>query len=120
MIEFIKSRIKSLYYVFVGVWYLVRKEPPILIHLSIILFFTLLGFYVGISKMEWVTQLLCFGTVLTVESLNTAIEKICDFIHPDHHKKIGVIKDVSAGAVGFAVSAVTIALGIIYYPYFFE
>lgn len=120
MIEFIKDRIKSLYYVFVGVWYLVRKEPPIVIHFSIILFFIFLGFQVGISKTEWVIQILCFGAVLTVESLNTAIEKVCDFIHPEHHKKIGIIKDVSAGAVGFTVSSVTIALGIIYYPYFFE
>ena len=40
--------------------------------------------------------------VLTKGSLNTAIEKIADFIHPDHNKKIGFIKDISAGAVFFA------------------
>ncbi|GIM49709.1 diacylglycerol kinase family protein [Capnocytophaga stomatis] len=119
MITFIKGRIRSLYYVLVGVWHLVCKEPPILVHTSVTLFFFFLGFYFEISRTEWMIQVLACGIVLTVESLNTAIEKICDFIHPDYHKKIGTIKDISAGAVGFAVGAATIALAILYYPYFF-
>lgn len=119
MIEFIKGRIRSLYYVLVGVWYLIRKEPPILVHTSITLLFFFLGFYFEISTTEWIIQILCCGIVLTIESLNTAIEKICDFIHPEHHKTIGTIKDISAGAVGFAVGTATIVLAVIYYPYFF-
>ncbi|MEZ4792441.1 MAG: diacylglycerol kinase [Gelidibacter sp.] len=31
--------------------------------------------------------------------LNTAIEYIADFIHPELHKSIGRIKDIAAGAV---------------------
>ncbi|MDO5105462.1 diacylglycerol kinase family protein [Capnocytophaga sp.] len=119
MITFIKNRIRSLYYVLVGVWYLVRKEPPIFVHVFVTLFLFFLGFYFGISKTEWMIQILCCGSVLTIESLNTAIEKICDFIHPEYHKKIGVIKDISAGAVGFAVGTATIVLSILYYPHFF-
>lgn len=103
----------------VGVWHLMSKEAPIVVHISVTLLLTFLGFYVGITPTEWILQILCCGLVLTVESLNTAIEKICDFIHPDYHKKIGTIKDVSAGAVGFMVGAVTIALAIMYFPYFF-
>ena len=57
--------------------------------------------------------------VVAVEGLNTAIEKIADFIHPDYHKKIGVIKDVSAGAVTFAAVIAAIIGGIIYIPKLF-
>ena len=40
----------------------------------------------------------CF-LVLIAETINTAIEKICDFVEPNFNKKIGLIKDISAGAV---------------------
>ena len=36
--------------------------------------------------------------VLVAEALNTAVEKIADFVHPDFHIKIGFIKDIAAGA----------------------
>ena len=32
-------------------------------------------------------------------------------------EEIGIIKDIAAGAVGFAVIPVSVVLGIIYYPY---
>ena len=55
---------------------------------------------------------------MAVEGANTAIEEIANFIHPDHHPKIGYIKDVAAGAVFFA-AVIAIVIGcIIYIPYF--
>lgn len=61
-------------------------------------------------------QIFSIGLVLSIEGLNTAIEEIADFIHPDFHKKIGMIKDIAAGAVTFAaLTAITIGL-IIYVP----
>ncbi|WP_027172579.1 diacylglycerol kinase [Methylobacterium sp. 10] len=37
--------------------------------------------------------------MLAAEFLNTAIEKLCDHLHPAHHARIGVVKDLaSAGA----------------------
>ena len=61
-------------------------------------------------------QILAIGLVLAIEGLNTAAEKISDFIHPEYHQKIGFIKDIASGAVFFAAMA-AIAIGaIIYYP----
>ena len=61
-------------------------------------------------------QIFAVGLVLAIEGANTAVEKICDFIHPDFHAKIGFIKDIASGAVFFAALA-AIAVGtIIYYP----
>ena len=42
--------------------------------------------------------ILTIGLIMSLEGLNTAIEEIADFIHPEHHKKIGLIKDLAAGA----------------------
>ena len=115
--DFIKTRLKSLQYVFQGVYYLVKNEPPVIVHILTSLAWVILGFYFQITTNEWIIQLLCIGIVLSVEGLNTAIEKICDFVHPEHHKTIGIIKDIAAGSVAFAVIPATIVLCIIYYPY---
>lgn len=117
MKEFIIKRLKSLQYVFQGISYLVKNEPPVIVHIVISLLWIGAGFYFEISTQEWIIELLCIGLVLSTEALNTAVEKVCDFVHPDHAKEIGIIKDIAAGAVGFAVIPVTIVLGIIYYPY---
>jgi diacylglycerol kinase (ATP) len=57
--------------------------------------------------------------VLGVESLNTAVEKIADFIHPDYNTKIGFIKDIAAGAVTFCAIAAAVLFVLIYFPYIF-
>jgi len=49
--------------------------------------------------------------------LNSSIEGIADFIHPDFHTKIGYIKDVAAGAVLFAALIAIIIAAMIYIPY---
>jgi diacylglycerol kinase (ATP) len=48
--------------------------------------------------------------------LNTAVEEIADFIHPEFHKKIGLIKDIAAGAVFIAATSAIIVGLIIYLP----
>jgi diacylglycerol kinase (ATP) len=73
---------------------------------------------VQLTAIEWMFQLLSIGLVIVAESLNTGLEKLSDFIHPDYNKKIGFIKDISAGAATFAaIIAIIIGL-IIYLPKF--
>jgi diacylglycerol kinase len=52
------------------------------------------------------------------EGLNTAIEEMANFVHPDFHKKIGYIKDVAAGAVFFSALTAIIIGCFIYFPKF--
>lgn len=118
--DFLKGRIKSLNYTVKGAFLLLKTEHSIMLQSAIGVIFVLAGFYFGISKIEWMFQILGIGLILTAESLNTAVEKLCDFIHPDYHKKIGFIKDIASGAMTFAVTSVLIILIIIYYPYLYE
>ena len=59
----------------------------------------LLGAVLHISNGEWIALILCIGSVLILEIINTAIEKLCDLVEKDHHPEIKFIKDVAAGAV---------------------
>ena len=113
---FVKGRIKSLKYALRGLWLLVSTEHSIMVQTAIAILMTLFGWWLDLSATEWILQIFAIGLVLVAESLNTAIEKICDFIHPDYNERIGFIKDISAGAVTFAaISAIIIGL-IIYLP----
>ncbi|AZA53838.1 MULTISPECIES: diacylglycerol kinase family protein [Chryseobacterium] len=114
---FLKGRAKSLTYTFKGAFLLLKTEHSIMTQSFIGVVFVVLGFYFKITKVEWMFQILGFGLILTAESLNTAVEKLCDFVHPEYHKKIGFVKDIASGAMTFAVISVLILLTLIYYPY---
>lgn len=118
--SFFKGRLRSLKFAFKGAWLLVSTEASIKVQIAIAILVSILGFIMQLKAQEWLFQCLAIGLVLVAESLNTAIEKLCDFIHPDFHKRIGFIKDISAGAVTFAaIIAIIIGL-IIYLPKFFS
>ena len=114
MLQFISGRIKAIFYSIKGAFLLLKTEHSIQAQSFIALLFIIAGFYFKISDIEWLFQVLAICIVLTAESLNTAIEKLADFIHPDHNKKIGFIKDVAAGAVFFAT---VFALFTVYFIY---
>tara|TARA_R110002020_G_scaffold214380_4_gene421401 strand:- start:786 stop:1154 length:369 start_codon:yes stop_codon:yes gene_type:complete len=118
-LRFITNRIKAFKYAFKGAYLLIRNEPSVQVQFIIAILVTGAGFFFNITSTEWVLQLLAIGLVISVEGLNTAVEKIADFIHPDFHNKIGIIKDVAAGAVAFAAIIAAIIGFIIYYPYIF-
>jgi diacylglycerol kinase (ATP) len=114
--SFIRGRVRSLKFAFKGAWLLISTEDSIKAQIFIAAIATFLGFYFNISNTEWMLQFLAIGMVLVAESLNTAVEKIADFVHPDFHTKIGVIKDIAAGAPTFAGITSLIIAGFIYIP----
>lgn len=117
MSGFFIGRIKSIKYATKGFLLLLTTENSIITQSVIAIIFIGLGFYFEIDRVDWALQFLAIGLVLTVESLNTAVEKVCDFIHPDYHEKIGFIKDVASGSVTFAaLTALAIAV-LIYGQY---
>jgi diacylglycerol kinase (ATP) len=97
---------------------LITTEHSVMVQFSIGVLLVVAGIYFNITMTEWLFQTLAIGLVLSIEGLNTAVEKIADFIHPNFHEKIGFIKDIAAGAVFFAAMT-AIAIGLmIYVPKF--
>lgn len=115
---FFTGRFKSMGFALKGAIKLITTEHSIMVQSSIAVGLIISGFYFHISHEEWMFQTLAIGLVISIEGLNTAVEKVADFIHPEFHKKIGFIKDIAAGAVFFAaMTAVAIGL-MIYLPKF--
>ena len=116
--SFIRGRVRSFKYAFRGLWLLIKTEASIKSQLVLGILISILGLVMDLSLTEWLFQTLAIALVLTAESLNTAIEKLCDFVNPDYDKRIGFIKDISAGAVAFAALFALIIGLIIYLPKF--
>ena len=115
---FLTGRFKSMGFAVKGAIKLITTEHSVMVQSSIAVLLIFAGFYFEISREEWLFQTLAIGLVLSIEGLNTAVEKIADFIHPEFHDRIGFIQDIAAGAVFFAAMT-AIAIGcIIYIPKF--
>jgi len=117
--SFLVNRLKSVGYAFKGALLLLKTEASVKIQFVISLVVTAAGFYYNISAIEWIVQLLAIGLVMSLEGANTAIEEIANFIHPERHEKIGLIKDIAAGAVFIASVFASIIGFIIYIPKIF-
>lgn len=76
----------------------------------------ILAFVFNVSGFEWIAILFCIAFVISMEMLNTAIEKLCDVVHKEMHPLIKKVKDISAAAV--LVSAIFSAIAglIIFLP----
>ena len=67
------------------------------------LFVIFLGFILNISYFEWLILVLIMGLVLSLEALNTSLEKTLDYLEPRFSDKIKMLKDLMAGGVAIVI-----------------
>ena len=78
--SFVRNRIRSVGFALKGALLLIKTEASIKAQVFITLIVTACGFYFGISTTEWILQIFAIALVLGIESLNTAIEKLADYV----------------------------------------
>ncbi|MFT3703836.1 MAG: diacylglycerol kinase family protein [Agriterribacter sp.] len=111
------KRLYAFKYAFTGIVSFFKKDINGQLELMAAIVAIAAGWFFHISGLQWVTVLLCTGSVLTLEMINTSIEKLCDMIQPEYHPQIKIIKDVAAGAVLLS-AVVSLVIGIIiFYPH---
>jgi len=76
----------------------------------------ILGFWLQISYFEWLIIIFLIGSILSLEMLNTVLERTLDFLEPYISDKIRMIKDLIAGAVLIACFTAMILGFIIFFP----
>ena len=112
--NFLLGRIKSIKYAAKGGWILLSTEHSIIAQVFIAIIMTAIGFWAELTLTEWMFQIFAIGLLIVAEAANTSIEYICDFIHPEHHRKIGFIKDIAAG-IPFIASIFAVIIGLLIY-----
>jgi diacylglycerol kinase len=111
-----RKQVNSFKYAFRGLKILISEEHNSRIHLSIALLVILAGILFRISVFEWVAIIIAIGFVITLEIINSVVERISNYISPEYNDKIKGIKDLSAaGVLTGSITAVIIGL-IIFIP----
>lgn len=102
---------------FRGIWLLLKSERNFQIHCTVLVLVTIAGLYFEINRYEWLAVLGISALVLSLEAVNTALEKLCDEVTEERKASIRNIKDIAAGAVLIA-AIVAVGIGIlVFYPY---
>jgi undecaprenol kinase/diacylglycerol kinase (ATP) len=104
--------IQSLSHAFNGMLIFFQKERNGQIHLAIAVLVLMAAFLLQINTVEWIAILLCIAIVISLEMLNSALEKLCDMVHANYHPIIKIVKDISAAAVLWSV-CFSVVIGII-------
>ena len=115
--EYIKYRILSFKYAFWGIETLFRETPNAVIQLVAAIAAILSGLFFHITNAEWLILILSIGGVLTMETINSALENLSDYASKkEMHPTIRKVKDLSAAAVLImAIAALAIGL-VIFLP----
>ncbi len=112
-------KIKSFYYAFKGIRDLFSgRHPNAMVHLLAVITVSTVGFWVGLSAVEWCIIVLCFVLVIALEAVNSAIEYVVDLVSPDYHPLAGKAKDIAAAAVLLAATGSVIVAVLILIPKF--
>lgn len=78
------------------------------------LFAIAIGLALRIDAMSWACILLCCGSVIVAELMNTAVETVVDLVSPEFHPLAGRAKDVAAAA-SWTICLTSVAVGLIVY-----
>jgi diacylglycerol kinase len=94
-----------------GVWYVVRTQRNMRVHLLAGLAAVMAGLILRIDAADWACVLAVIGLVLTAETLNTVVEALVDLYTDDFHPLAKAAKDMAAGAVLLS-SAAAVGVGV--------
>jgi diacylglycerol kinase len=93
--------IRAFKYAFIGIRDSFWREFSFRLEVSIGIPLAILFCYVfwPLTEVELLFVVLAVCLILFTELLNTAVEKIWDYLHPEHLDLVGMSKDSAAGAV---------------------
>jgi diacylglycerol kinase len=114
------SLLKSFGFAIQGIIHLLKNERNFKIQFGVFILVLVFSYFLEISKKELIIVLFCSMTVLSLEGINTSIEKLCNENQPQFNLNIKIIKDVAAGAVLISsIFSVIIGL-IVFFPYIYK
>lgn len=110
--------LKSFSFACQGILEAVRTERNIKIHFALTAIVVFFGWYFSLNGMEWLFILAAIAGTITLELVNSAIERVVDLITDQIHPLAKQAKDIAAGAVFiYAIFSIIVGL-IIFLPKF--
>ena len=111
------SFFKGFLYAFRGMGKVIKEERNMRVHIAAALNELTFSPFLGVSKAEYAILLITSALVLSLESVNSAIENLCDRVTVEKDEHIKNTKDIAAGAVLIcALFSVIIGIVILFRP----
>lgn len=107
-----KKFLKSFTYAWNGICSVVKEQQNFRVHMLASVMVISLGFYYQVTPMEWCVLLVCIGSVLALELINSSLENLVDLVTVERKPLAGKIKDIAAGAV-LVGSVFAVIIGVI-------
>lgn len=103
-----------------GIKYAYKHEQNFRIQSFFAVIVIVLMLLLRVRKAEMIVLFLLIFSVLTLELLNSALEKFVDILKPRLEIQVGTVKDIMAGMV-FLVSIASLLIGVmIFWPYLYR
>jgi diacylglycerol kinase len=109
--------VRSAYHAFSGLMWVAPRTPSLRLGVVVVIALAAFGFLLRMSDVEIALLVLVGALLLAVETLNTAIEMLCDYVQPERDPKIGKIKDVAAGATAVTEIGGAIVVAVVLWPH---
>lgn len=89
-----------------------KTERNFQIHVYISIFISIVGFTLQFALFEWVIVLFLIGGMLSLELMNTALERVVDLVTIEVKPLARAAKDAAAGAV-FIYAILSVIIGVL-------
>jgi diacylglycerol kinase len=110
------ARCKSLGYAFEGIALMLKTQHNAWLHLAASVAVTALAWRCGVSASDWRWLLAAMAMVWVAETMNTAVEFLCDVVSPEYALAVKGAKDIAAGAVLIAAAAAALIGVLTFWP----
>ncbi|MBM7691802.1 undecaprenol kinase [Peribacillus deserti] len=111
---------KSIYFAAIGIYTALKTERNVRIHAVVSILVLISGWVLNLTYTEWLFVLLAIGVTISLEMINSALERAVDLATEEYHLLAKQAKDMAAGAV-LVFSLISIIIGaVIFLPRLIE
>lgn len=104
------SQLSSFRLAMLGIITAIKQERNMRIHVCFSIVVLIFSLLFDLTKIEWLLIVFCVGFVISMELINTAIERVVDLITSEFHPLAKEAKDIAAGAV-FVSAIIAFVIG---------
>ena len=116
--NWIISVLRSFGPAFAGLRWALKTQRNLRVHACATMVVLMFGFWLEISRFEWLAVLLAAGVVWVAELLTTSLEALADRVSREREEPIRRVKDIAAAAVLMAVSSAAAVGFVVFAPRF--
>ena len=101
---------------FRGLGWSLRTQSSLHVHVVVALLVVAAGFVCRLTETLWCLLVLCIALVLSLELLNTALERLAKAVDRWHNPDLGAALDIGSAAVLVAALGAVVAGALILLP----